>query len=260
LSDSNELVFKGSLIEYLEDNPKTPDRGRTARELYYGVIEDAINDTFYRNDVYKEVLRSLLSQLNLYYVDSRSESSKIKIHHGRQDRAVAKMFQENNIILPYASIFQFNVSNDGFKRKTGSIILEKKVWNDEARKAERVISIADVPVKVTYQLGIWTRYISDMDQISALVRNKFNPDLKLKTPFSDNLVAFLSEETDTSVVEVSDKEDRLIRKTFLIDTEFYIPSPQFKVTSTGRIEKFIIDATLPTNVPVKTITPMQDRE
>ena len=100
MSDSNELVFKGTLIEYLDSNPKISQVGRTSRELYYGIIEDAVNDTSYRNDVYKEVLRSLLSQLNLYYVNSRSESSKIKVHHGRQDRAVAKMFQENNIVLP----------------------------------------------------------------------------------------------------------------------------------------------------------------
>lgn len=242
MSDSNELVFRGTFNEYLTATSSIPSRGRTARELYYSIIEDALNDGFYRNDVYKEVLKSILSQIKLYYVDSRGEANKIKVHHGRQDRAVAKLFQENNIILPYASVFQYNIQNEEKKRKTDSFIIEKTVWDDEARKAERVISIADVPVKVTYQLGLWTRYVSDMDQIAALVRNKFNPSLKLKTPFSDNMVAFLSEETDNSVVELADKQDRIIRKSFLIDTEFYIPSPQFKVTSTGRIERFNVES------------------
>jgi len=71
---------------------------------------------------------------------------------------------------------------------------------------------------------------------------KFNPSLNLITPFSEVVKSFLTSETDASTAEVGDKEDRLIRKTFTLSVEAYIPSPKFKVTSTGKIEYFNTEA------------------
>ena len=49
--------------------------------------------------------------------------------------------------------------------------------------------------------------------------------------------AFLTEETDRSVVEVNDREERLIRKEFTVSIEAYIPRPRFLITDTTKIKK-----------------------
>ena len=95
-----------------------------------------------------------------------------------------------------------------------------------------MVSLCDIS---QYTLSVWAKYVSDLDQIAATLRSQFNPDLILETPYANNVKAFLAEESDISAVEVGDKEDRLIQKTFNINVESYIQSPRFKVTSTGKI-------------------------
>ena len=185
--------------------------------------------------VYKEILRSLLSEIQLGYINDDSEFIKVKLHHGRQERAVAKKFQENNIILPYSTIYQSGVTSDDNKRRQRNVLMYDSVWDDDTRRAERVVALCDVPIISQYTLSVWSKYISDLDQIAATLRTQFNPDLILETPYANNVKAFLAEESDISAVEVGDKEDRLIRKTFTINVESYIQSPRFKVTSTGKI-------------------------
>ena len=205
----------------------------------YGYLKDKITkmskNLNVTSKVYKEILRSLLAELRLGYVNDDSEYIKLKLHHGRQERAVAKKFQENNIILPYSTIFQSRVASDDPKRRQRNVLMYNSVWNDETQRAERVVSLCDVPIISEYTLSVWSKYVSDIDQISATLRSQFNPDLILETSYSNNIKAFLTEESDISSVEVADKEDRLIRKSFTINVESYIQSPRFKVTSTGKI-------------------------
>ena len=205
----------------------------------YGYLKDKITkmskNLNVTSKVYKEILRSLLAELRLGYVNDDSEYIKLKLHHGRQERAVAKKFQENNIILPYSTIFQSRVASDDPKRRQRNVLMYNSVWNDETQRAERVVSLCDVPIISEYTLSVWSKYVSDIDQIAATLRSQFNPDLILETSYSNNIKAFLTEESDISAVEVGDKEDRLIRKSFTINVESYIQSPRFKVTSTGKI-------------------------
>ena len=205
----------------------------------YGYLKDKITkmskNLNVTSKVYKEILRSLLAELRLGYVNDDSEYIKLKLHHGRQERAVAKKFQENNIILPYSTIFQSGVSSDDLKRRQRNVLMYNSVWDDETQRAERVVSLCDVPIISEYTLSVWSKYVSDLDQIAATLRSQFNPDLILETSYSNNIKAFLKEESDISAVEVGDKEDRLIRKSFTINVESYIQSPRFKVTSTGKI-------------------------
>jgi hypothetical protein len=49
------------------------------------------------------------------------------------------------------------------------------------------------------------------------------------------LKAYLSKEEDISKTDVGDKEERLVRKTFTVSVEGYIPSPKFLLTNTGKI-------------------------
>ena len=59
------------------------------------------------------------------------------------------------------------------------------------------------------------------------------------TSVSNSIKAFLVSESNKGGSSAPDREDRLLRKSFMVDIETYIPSPQFKITSTGRIEKVV---------------------
>jgi len=80
-----------------------------------------------------------------------------------------------------------------------------------------------------------------LDQLSQSLRLRFNPSVLLKTPISNAIKAFLVSETSKSSASAGDREDRVLRKSFALEVEAYIPSPQFKITSTGRIEKIVSD-------------------
>ena len=189
------------------------------------------------NHFYKDILRGVLSQIKLGYVDDQDSYKEISLHHGRQERAIAKKFQENNIILPYATIYQSLIEEDKTKRRYEPVLIYRTLWNVATNRAERVVSYPDVPVILNYTLSLWCKYVSDMDQISSNIRSRFNPHLEIKTPETQVMKCFLTEETDRSVVEVNDKEDRIIRKEFTIRIEAYIPSPKFVVTNSTKIKK-----------------------
>jgi hypothetical protein len=88
-------------------------------------------------------------------------------------------------------------------------------------------------------MNLWCKYMEDLDQISQALRGRFNPGVLLKTSVSNSIKAFLVSESNKGGSSAPDREDRLLRKSFMVDIETYIPSPQFKITSTGRIEKVV---------------------
>jgi hypothetical protein len=96
-------------------------------------------------------------------------------------------------------------------------------------------------VMISFSVNLWTKYMEDLDQISQSIRLRFNPSLNLRTEFTDSLKVFLEDETNNTAIDVGDREMRLIRKSFTLSTELFIPSPKFTVTSTGRVEKIVSD-------------------
>ena len=227
-----------STVEYI--GSPTQDLGRSSSTIWKSYIMEAVSNSTLSPFVYKEVLRSIISSFTkMHYVDANNELIKINAMHSSPERSIAKKFQENNIILPVITVHQLVAKNDENKRRYDNILIQSTFWNEDIQRAERIISTADVPVTITYSVNLWTKYMEDLDQISQNIRMKFNPSLDLRTPFTNTLKVFLSDESNDSVTSSGDREDRLLRKSFSLETEFYIPSPRFKVTSTGRIEKVI---------------------
>lgn len=209
----------------------TTSRNRYFREK----IEKISRDMTVAPSFYKEVLRSLLADLQLYYVDSQGKKTDVKLHHGRQERVIAKKFQENNIVLPYSTVFQAAVIDDTEKRRSRSVLQFSKRWNEETQRAERVVSYPDIPIKVQYTYSLWCKYVSDIDQLSEQLRIKFNPHKHLNIKDTAVLKSYLVDETDISITAVGDKEDRLVQKNFNIEVQGYLPSPKFLITNSGRI-------------------------
>ena len=172
------------------------------------------------------------------YVNSDNEFINIKCIHANAERAVAKLNQENNIILPILSIAQTTSENDDQRRRTESILINEKYWDKDKKREFRVLSFAPRPVSVNYQVNIWCKYMSDMDQILEQIRLKFNPEMQVPTKFSTLAKAFIYSEDELGAVDAGDKDDRILKKAVNLVLRTYIPNPKFLVTSTGKITKF----------------------
>jgi len=220
-------------------------KGRTANEKLRGYLTEATKKSTLPVKIYKETLRSIIHEFGqLGYINGDGDFTDVKCFHANPERTIAKLYQENNIILPVITVGQTKIDDDMKRRRYKPIILANTYYNEETHRAERIISFVDRPVNITYSISLWTKYMEDLDQLSEQVRLKFNPSLFFITPFSKDTKAFLSDETTNSDVTTADREDRLLRKTFTVLVETYIPSPKFKYTSTGKIEELSIEAYL----------------
>ena len=208
--------------------------GKFKKELYR-LTQAEQNISF----IYKESLRSMIASFNdVGYINSDNEFINIKCIHANAERAVAKLNQENNIILPILSIAQTTSENDDQRRRTESILINEKYWDKDKKRAFRVLSFAPRPVSVNYQVNIWCKYMSDMDQILEQIRLKFNPEMQVPTKFSTLAKAFIYSEDELGAVDAGDKDDRILKKAVNLVLRTYIPNPKFLVTSTGKITKF----------------------
>ena len=192
--------------------------------------------------IYRESLRSMIASFSdVGYIDSEEKFNDTKCIHANAERAIAKLKQENNIILPILSVGQTTSDNDTSRQRTESLLVNEKYWDTEKNRAFRILSLVPRAINIKYQLNIWTKYMSDMDQILEQIRLKFHPEMQVPTEFSTLAKAYLDSEDDVGQVTVADKEDRVLKKTLNIILRTYIPSPKFLYTSTGKIEEFKVE-------------------
>lgn len=218
-------------------------RTQNARELLRKITTISSHSSLQiGNTIYKQTLREMISLFSgLKYVNSEHKLVDIKCVHANPERTVAKLTQENNIILPIVSINQ-NMTNNAEKRQRYSeTLVHEVVWDDKKQRAQRVLSIPPKAVDIIYEINVWSKYKENMDQIIEQIRSKFNPGLIISTKNNKITEAFLTEERDDSVVIANDREDRILRKTFVIAIETYLPATRFLYTSTGQIEEFNTD-------------------
>lgn len=195
--------------------------------------------------LYGETMRAMINKFsNLVYYDGKNDVKDIKCYHGNPERAVAKYFQENNIILPAITISQTSTETDSKRSRYHATILQEKYWNPDTQRAIRLLSFPPTPVNIAYGVNIWAKYKIDMDQILEQIRVLFNPSCEIETPFNTLTKGFLISEEDNSELETGDGADRVIKKSIIIEVETYIPSPKYFITSTGKIETFNIETVL----------------
>jgi hypothetical protein len=191
--------------------------------------------------VYRESLRSMIASFNdIGYFNSEDAFVDVQCVHGNAERTIAKLKQENNIILPIISVSQTVSDNDDDRRRYESVLIHEKYWDEEMNRAIRIVSLAPRPVNIKYQVNVWCKYMADMDQILEQIRLKFNPEMDIYTTYSTLAKASVDSEEAVGSMSAKDKEDRVIKKTLNVTLKTYIPSPKFLITSTGQIEEFKI--------------------
>tara|TARA_R110000822_G_scaffold24679_3_gene74996 strand:+ start:21 stop:782 length:762 start_codon:yes stop_codon:yes gene_type:complete len=194
---------------------------------------------------YKESLRYIISKLGtLAYLNSEDGLVDVKSIHANPERTIGKLKQDNNIILPIISINQNQSNNADGRRRGAPQIINESFWSEEKQRAVRIISEAPRAVDIEYGINIWSKYKADMDQLCEQIRLLFNPHLVIKNSYTNTALAFIESESDDSTLETTDRQERIIRRTFSIKLEGWIPNPKFIITSTGEIQEFNIDSTL----------------
>ena len=196
-------------------------------------------------NAYKEILRFLINHFNdVPYLNEELETVLVKCRYGNPERTIANFKDHDNIILPLITISQASIVEADERRRVSSMILQGKQWDDKKQRAERVVSLCDRPVNIQYSVNVWSKYMNDMDQVAQQIRLMFNPSIELFTKFSRDSNAYLTSETNNYSFSVGDREDRIIKKSFLVTVETYLRSPRYKITSTGKIEEVNIDGSI----------------
>ena len=194
---------------------------------------------------YREVLQYFLSELGgLGYINSEGNFIKVACVHSNPERTIAKLKQENNIILPIISINQNLSKNADGRRRSDAQVVYESFWSEKKKRAFRVVSLSPRAVDIEYGINIWAKYKANLDQLVEQVRLLFNPAKTINTSQTTCALSFLEQETDNSSIDVGDREERLIRRSFVVTLEAWIPSPKFLITSTGEIEEFKADTTI----------------
>lgn len=207
-----------------------------------------------KKNIYRETLRQLISIFgNVYYQDSNGNLVRVKCTTGKQDRVTGKDFAENNLVLPYITVVEKGTSEPESRKRNDNILVNEVVWDDKEKRAKRVLSVAPKAVNINYEINIWAKFNSDLDQIRYGILSLFNPALNIKTNYSDFTKAFIKEENDIIDQKSEDTSDRLVQKTISITVETYLPSPKFLFTNTGEIQSFNFDVSLQTGETEQTI-------
>lgn len=188
-------------------------------------------------NIYKETLRELKNVFSgLYYIDGNNDRIKVHCVSGKQDRVTGKEGQENTIVLPLISISESGTQNSDSRRRTANVLVNETFWDPKEKRAKRVLSLAPRAVDLTYEVNIWTKYQSEMDQLRYAIFSMFNPSLDLRTKFNDLTKVFLENESDLGDYTAADTTDRLIQKVITLKVETYLPSPKFLYTNSGEIK------------------------
>ena len=190
------------------------------------------------DNVYKESLRAMLSIFgDMYYLDGNNNRVKIKCSHGNPERIAGRLKADNTLILPMITVVESQTTIDSSRMRYQNLIVET-AYDEDKRRATRVLSLPPRPINVTYELNLWCKYKADMDMLRSNIYSLFSPDLIIATQYSDYNKAFIESERDLGSVSAGDKTDRVLQKSISISLETYVPMPKFTLTNTGEIKQF----------------------
>lgn len=217
----------------------------TGQEYLLSLINQMSKKMVIPMNGYKEIVRFLLNEFDrLPYLNHEMEIIKVKCRYGNPERTIAKLKEEDNMIIPLITVSQDSIIEDDKRRRFSPVIMHNTYYNKEKQRGERIVSLCDRPVTIRYNINVWTKYMEDMDQLAQQIRLRFNPSIQLQTKFSHDSKVFLAAETNNYSFSLADREDRLIRKTFVATVETYVRSPKYMITSTGQIEEINIEAAI----------------
>jgi hypothetical protein len=194
-------------------------------------------------DFYREYTNFLIEKLKtISTVDSEGKvRAEMPVFYANPERAVAKLKEDRNLILPLMSVAIDDIDDDPERRRTNHNVEISKVFNKATQKYERVVNIAPKAVKLSFLINFWAKYLEDLNQMMEGLQPMFNPALSFKTKFSTQIQGYVTQVSDNSTTVLGDKEDRVLRKIVQVTIDTYVPSRKYLYTSTGEIKPINFD-------------------
>mgnify|MGYP003637016602 CR=1 FL=1 len=190
------------------------------------------------SDIHKQTLNALIGEFSKsYYTDEGNNRIDVKCIYGGTERVVSRINAEDNIILPIISVVPKANKYTENRGRYSPTLIHSKYWDDKKQRAVRLVSLAPKPVDFFFEINVWGRYVSDINQLSEQIRRKFNPSMLLVTELHEDTKSFIDSEENSYQTVLGDSDPRVMLKKIILRIESYVPNPVFKVTSTGKIEE-----------------------
>ena len=108
-----------------------------------------------KSDFYREYTQDLMKGLSISILDSEAKKQKIPIIYGSMERAVAKIKETKNLVLPIMSLHIGDVEETVGHRKPRFLIDSFSFFDVNSKQAYRVVRRAPKAVTLTYGLILW---------------------------------------------------------------------------------------------------------
>ena len=181
---------------------------------------------------------------NIIVLDNDGKAHPVPIIWGTQEKAVMMLTSKNvrndNTLvvdrptLPAMAIFQSGIAPNKdryiyhgakirFRDATGMPV----DLTSEFKEKDTVFGFAaGIPVDISYNLWVWTKYLEDMNQITEQIFLKFSPIAYIKiqnVPWEIHVN--LDSASNNIDVEPGDKNIRVVKYQFNLTAQSYIPQP-----------------------------------
>lgn len=192
---------------------------------------------FYRQ--FTSRLKELLGDVRVLKGDDRVE--EVGLIYANPERAIAKIFEGKNTILPLISLQFDGTDLDDKRRRPMENVVDLKYWDRDKQRAVRYMALSPVATNLTYKINVWGKYIEEVNQITEQLLLKFRPNLPVDILEGTSFNAFVKDVAEASQLTVPDREDRIVKRTIRFYVEAYIPSDVYRFTNTGEIETMNYD-------------------
>jgi hypothetical protein len=194
---------------------------------------------FTTQNFFREYTKKMLTAFqDVRILDSESKLQDVNIWYGNAERAIAKIHEGRNLILPAITITIDTVEEDLDRRRPDFNLEYRTIYYTKRKLAKRIAWTAPKAVTLTFRVNFWAKYVEDMNQLVEYIQMKFRPFYRIQTTFNDYTPAFLGAISDQSAYEAPDQDERILKKAATITLDTYIPSRQYLITSNGDIEEF----------------------
>jgi len=194
----------------------------------------------YKPDFTREYTEKLMSEFgNLTYVKADGKIEDINIVYGAPERAVGK--EKNTLILPIAALTVKSITDGDKRQKYEPLVNFETHFSQETQEAKRVVSLTPKAVVLNYTLGVYSKFLEDINQLTEKIELTFGPSLKLPVTFDQKAQAFITDRQEAITTSLGDKQDRVLKRIITISIETYIPPEKYLITNTGAIERFDMD-------------------
>lgn len=207
------------------------------RAHYFRHLIYQYENSDYAAGFFREYTKAFLQAFNnLTFLNGEAEEVNVKTVYGAPERAVGKRNESGTLVLPVGSLLIDSLKPSEERQKYEPLINFETYFDTDAQRYQRIVSFAPKPVELSYTMSFYAKYMEDINQLSEKFELMFNPSLKIPVDFDTHAQSFIADRQEATSVLVGDREDRVLKRSFTVSIESYVPSQKYLITNTGKIK------------------------